>query len=88
MRATLYRIKLEIDRRLKSGFVCAGVFHSRSGQVCNVVEPARITPKSKVRSNICLEEFPLHSAMAGAMVLIIIFSVGKIDRSSNKDGSG
>jgi hypothetical protein len=45
-----------------------------------------LRPRARVRSNICLEEFPLHGH-GRAMILIIIFSVGKTDRSSNKDGS-
>ena len=39
-------------------------------------------------SNICLEEFPFAFDLGRAMVLIVIFSVRKTDRSSNKDGSG
>ena len=48
----------------------------------------RIALKSKIRSNICLEEFPLQFGRGRAMVLAVIFGVGKINRSSNKEGSG
>ena len=43
-----------------------------------------LRPRARVRSNICLEEFPVDGH-GKAMTLIIIFSVGKTDL---KDGLG
>jgi hypothetical protein len=34
-----------------------------------------------------LEEFPLLFGHIRAMVFIVIFCIGKLDRSSNKDGA-
>jgi transcriptional regulator with XRE-family HTH domain len=64
IRATLYRIKTGIGRRTPVR-LCAGAFHScfRSSLRCKSLRELR--PRARVRSNICLEEFPLHLAMAG-----------------------
>jgi hypothetical protein len=42
---------------------------------------------SKILANIRLEQFPLPFGHSRVTVLIVIFCIGKIDRSSDKDGS-
>ena len=76
MRTTLYRIKLEIDRLTRSQVLCV--------QVSFIIGPLKFAmerkslrelgPRARVRSeNLSAKEFPLHSAVTGAMMLIIIF---------------
>jgi hypothetical protein len=88
MRTTLYHIKLASTVGHPVRFCVCRCFSQslRSSLQCGACD--RIALKSKIRSNICLEEFPLQFGRGRAMVLVVIFGVGKINRSSNKEGSG
>ena len=66
--------------------MCAGGFHRQSDQVCNL-RACGVTPKSKGTLEYLSRRIPVDGH-GKAMTLIIIFSVGKTDRSSNKDGAG
>ena len=58
------------------GPACVGSIMAHAGSLC-----------SPLNSNMRFGEFSLHSGRTGDMLLVTIFCLGKIDRSSNKDGS-
>ena len=88
MRATLLSSKL--GSTSDSSQVCvlpAPFIVVRSSLQCKSLRPTFIIPQSKGNSQYPSRRVPVAFGHSRAMMPIIIFCLGKIDRSSNKDGS-